>query len=254
MAMKPFKFPTTILASVALVWLANSGFAGEEVTIPKARLEELERKAGELEKLKQELNKSQGEREQLKQEKEKAEAEKQQLQKAKDEAEKKAAAESKAAAEAKATAAAVQVKAPLPYAAPPMASLPPLKEGEVVSAMDLMGHYAADARAAAGRYEKKRVTVEGEIVGFSKPMFVRPYKIHLKTGDAVKKVFCTLYPPDQYKAVYPAKNGMVLTGLTSREAEVTLFKVGQTVIVEGKCTGADDTGVHLGGCAIRSLK
>jgi len=252
--MKPFKFAPTILLSAALLCLAGSGFTEEQVAIPKSRLEELERQAAELEKLKRELNKSQDEKQQLKLEKEKAEAEKQQLQKAKEEAEKKAAAESKAAAEAKAAAVAAQAKAPSAYVAPPMASLPPLKEGEVVSAMDLMGHYAADVRAAAARYEKKRIAVEGEIVGFSKPMFVRPYKIHLKTGDAVKKVFCTLYPPDQYKAVYPTKNGMVLVGLTSREAEVTLFKVGQTVVIEGKCAGADEAGVHLGGCGLKSVK
>ena len=251
--MRPFRFPSTILVSVALLWLASPGFTEEEVSIPKSRLEELERKAAELEKLKQELNKSQGEKKQLKQEKEKAEAERLQLQKTKDEAEKRAAAQSKVAAEAKAAAAA-QMKAPPAYVPPPMASLPPLKEGEVTSAMDLMGHYVADARAAAERYEKKRIAVEGEIIGFSKPMFVRPYKIELKTGDALKKVFCTLNPPAEYRAVYPAKNGMVLVGLTSRQAEVTLFKVGQTVVIEGKCTGADDSGVYLSGCVLKSAK
>lgn len=252
--MKPLKFASAVLLVIGALCLASFAFAEEEVTIPKSRLEELERKAAELEKLKQQLNKSQDEKEQLKQEKEKAEAEKQQLEKAKAEAEKKAAAESKAAAEAKAAAVAAQAKAPPAYAPPTMSSLPPLKAGEVVSAMDLMGHFAADPRAAAERYKGRRITVEGEIAGFGKPMFVRPYKLHLKTGDPLRKVFCTLYPPDEYKAVYPARNGTVLVGLTTREAEVTLFKVGQTVVVEGKCTGADEAGVSLGECALKSVK
>lgn len=227
------------LVSATLAMAAPA--ADDTVTIPKSKLQELERKAAELEKLKKELNKSEVEKEQIKKEKEEAETEKRQLQKAKEDAETKAA---------KALAA-----PPAPArVSPPMASLPLLKEGEVVDSVDLLNHYLAEPAAAAQRYGKEHLLVRGEIVGFSKPMFVRPYKILLKTGDPVKRVVCTLYPTDQYRAVYPSKNGTVLVGLTAREAEVPLFKVGQTVVIEGTCKGANDEGVHLGSCSLKSVQ
>jgi hypothetical protein len=229
-------FVVAVVMAVAAVTPAD-----DTVTIPKSRLEELERKATELEKLKKELNKAAVEKEQLKQEKEKSESEKRQLLKAKD------AAESKAA---KAAAAAPVVT----RVSPPLASLPPLQEGETVNAADLLNHYLADASAAAQRYGRQRIRVEGEIAGFHKPMFVRPYKVLLKTADPTRRVVCTLFPEEEYKAVYPARNGTELVGVTARDAEVPLLKVGQTLLLEASCKGLDSDGVGLSQCAIKSVK
>lgn len=215
--------------------------AEDTVTIPKSRLEELERQAAELEKLKRQLNRTEQEKEQLKQRQAQSEAEKQQLRKAKE------------AAETKAAAAAAALPPPARLS-PAMASLPPLKEGDVVDALDLLNHFLADPPAAAARYEKQPIQVQGEIAGFSKPMFVRPYKILLKTADPTKRVVCTLFPPAQYKAVYTAKNGTQLVGLTTHESEVPLFRVGQKVIIEGSCRGANDDGVQLGTCMLKAVE
>lgn len=235
------------LAGLALVIgaglaVAPATAADDTVTIPRSKLEELERKAAELDKLQKELNRSEAEKARIRKEKEKAETEKRQLQQAKEDAETRAAQ-------------AVAAAAPAPaYVPPPLVSLAPLKAGEVVEAKELPGHYLADPRAAAERYEKERLAVRSEVAGFSKPMFVRPYKFLLKTADPGRRVVCALYPPEQYKAVYAAKNGTVLVGLTTREAEVPLFKVGQTVVVEGSCRGADAEGVHLSSCGLKSVQ
>ena len=215
--------------------------ADDTVTIPKSRLEALERKAAELEKLQKELHQVAVEKEQLKQEKEKSEREKRQLRQAKEEAESKAA---------KATAATPIVT----RISPPLGSLPPLPAGATVNAADLLNHYLADASAAAQRYGKQRLRVEGEIAGFHKPMFVRPYKVLLKTADPTRRVVCTLFPPEQYKAVHTARNGLELVGVTVRDAEVPLLKVGQTLVLEGVCKGLDSDGVGLSQCAIKSVK
>jgi Skp family chaperone for outer membrane proteins len=229
---------------LAVVGFASVALAQETVTIPKARLAELERKEAELEKLKKELHRAQGEKEQLQSEQERLKAEKAQLKKAKEEAE----------ARAGAAAAAAQSEPRISYVSPPLASLPPLQPDEVVNAMDLMNHYVADAAAAEQRYGKGTLQVQGEVVGLEKLMFVRHYTLLLKTADAQKRVVCTVHPPDQYKTLYTVKNGTELAWANERQGPVTFVKVGQTVIVEGKCKGLRDAGVAMSGCALKSAQ
>ncbi|MGA2139926.1 MAG: hypothetical protein ABSH14_13800 [Verrucomicrobiia bacterium] len=214
----------------------------DTVTIPKSRLEELERKAAELDNLQGELKQSRAEQENLRQ--------------AREEADRKAAEQIKAAAAAKAeaekTAEHARVVAAAAYTAAPMESLPPLKPGQPVSSVDLLAHYAADPVAAGTRYGKGRITVEGEIVGFSKPPFIRPYELLLKTADPARRVVCGIEPPGEYKAVYPAKSGTVLVGITTRGDKVTLLQVGQPVVIEGQCGGLHGPNVTLDGCILKS--
>src|SRR2546422_84127 len=129
---------------VVIAGLALSALAEEMVTIPKSRLQDLERKEAELEKLKAELSKAKGENVQLK----------------------------RPHAEAVAKIAGAPANEPVvTHVSPPMASLPPLKEGEMVDAVDLANHYRAGAAAADERYRKQKFKVRGEVAGFEKPMF-----------------------------------------------------------------------------------
>ena len=220
----------------------------DTVTIPKSRLEELERKAAELDSLQGELKQSKAEQENLR--------------KAREEADRKAAEQTKAAAAARADAekaaeharaiAAAAQSGATAYTAPPMESLPPLKPGKPVSSTDLLAHYAADPVTAGTRYGKGRITVEGEIVGFDKPPFIRPYELLLKTGDPARRVVCDIEPPSEYKAVYPAKSGTVLVGITTGGDKVTLLRVGQPVVIEGRCGGLHGPNVTLDGCILKS--
>jgi hypothetical protein len=250
------------LASVCLFLTLSIGVPAlhaEEnmVTIPKSRLDELERKAAELERLQRQLRQTKVEQEELRHAKEEADRKAAEQIKAaaaaKAEAEKAAAAARKSAEDTRALALAARSRATA-YAAQPIGSLPPLKPGEPVSSMDLLAHFAADPVAAAARYGTGRITVEGEIVGFSKPPFIRPYDLLLRTGDPLRRVVCGVDPPGEYKAVYPANSGLLLVGITTRGDEVTLLQVGQIVVIEGRCHGLRGPNVTLGGCVVKSVR
>jgi multidrug efflux pump subunit AcrA (membrane-fusion protein) len=218
--------------------------AAEMVTIPKSRLEELERKEAELEKFKAELNQTQSEKQRLESERARLQGEQEQLKK------------DKAAAEAKAVAAAktARAEAVIPRDTPPMTTLPPLQKGEIVDAMDLMNHYRADAPAAEKRYGAQAIRVQGEVTGFEKPMFLSYYEVYLKTTDPNWNVMCRVYPPEMYSAVFTAKGGEGIIGSTSAGARTTLAKVGQIIVVEGRCNGLHSQTVTLSSCALQSAQ
>jgi len=213
-------FPNALLVLTCLLGPAPPppAAAQETVTLPKARLEELERKEKELEKLKAELSAAQGETARLRQEKDAA---------------------------VRAAAAAAPAKPEVVHISPPLATLPPLRAGEVVDARDLANHYRADASAAAARYGRQRIRVRGEVVGFEKPLFVRPYRILLRGPDRQTRVLCTVHPPDRFKAVFTIHAGTELVGLTAGETRVPLAKIGQPVTIEGRCAGLDGDVVKL---------
>ena len=204
--------------------------AQETVTLPKARLEELERKEKELERLKTELSAAKGETVRLKKEKDEA------------------------VAKAATAVAAAGTDVAVAHVSPPLATLAPLQAGEVVDAMDLANHYRADAGAAAARYGRQRIRVRGEVIGFEKPMFVRPYRILLKGPDRQTRVVCTIRPPDTYKAVFTINAGTQLVGLTANETRVALARIGDTVCLEGKCTGLEGNLVELSAGALVSAQ
>ena len=216
--------------------------AAEMVTIPKSRLEELERKEAELEKLKAELNQTQGEKQRLESERARLQSEQAQLKQAKE------AAEAKAAA----TAATAKAELVIPHDTPPMTTLPPLQKGEIVDAMDLMNHYRADAPAAERRYGTQAIRVQGEVTRFEKPMFVSYYVMYLKTTESRWRVMCRVYPPAHYSATFTVKAGEEMVGATSAGARTTLAKVGQKVLLEGRCDGLRDQLLTLSGCTLLS--
>lgn len=262
--------PRHFTLALACVACLAAGFAraDDNVTIPKSKLEELERKAAELDRIQRELNRS--------------ESENKALQKAKADAEAKATADAKAAqaaqaaaaqtareaqaaaakAEAEARAANARANAaatnPAPaYLAPPLESLPPLTPDTVVTSLDLLAHFATNEAAARARYAAKgeRITVEGEIVGFKRAPFVSPYAVLLKTGDPVRRVEVWFMPPDRFKAVYPRQNGTQLVGQTGdRGAEVVLYHTGQVLTVTARCGKLHENGLALEDCVVKTVR
>src|SRR5207244_13122977 len=126
--------------------------AQETVTIPKSRLEELQRKEAELDSLKGDLKATKGENLQLKKQHQE---------------------------DAVKISATPHTQPVVMHVSPPMASLPPLNPGEIVDAMDLANYYRADAAAADHRFRKQVLKVQGEISGFEKPTFIRDDGIFL---------------------------------------------------------------------------
>jgi len=201
--------------------------AQETVTIPKSRLEELERKEAELERLNGPASKLQ-----------------RAIQNAKTKKQDEAAAQG-SPAETR-----VSPPAPAQRETRSFTSLPPLEKDIVVSASDLGAHYRAHGAGADERYRKRRFKVQGEIVGFEKPALVRNYYILLKTAEPQTRVICDFYPPENFKAVYTINAGSVLVG-TLPDTRVPIAKVGDNVVIEGRCKGLSGGGVKLTTCEMK---
>ncbi len=207
----------------------SRAFSQESVTIPKSRLEELERKEAELEKLK-------------------------------DATPKPSPPVQNSAPQKQEEPVPIQ-NPPHATAAPPtqpltpavsLTSLPPLEKETVVPAADLASHFRTDPAAADRRYRKHTFQVRGEIAGFEKPLLVRDYAILLKAAEPQTRVACDFYPPDKFKAVFAANSGTELVGLLPDGSRVTLAKVGDTVLIEGRCKGLSGISVKLTDCQLKS--
>jgi hypothetical protein len=213
-----------LTAGLALAALcpATLAAADDTVTIPKSRLEELERKAAELERLRATNPPAT------------------------------ATVETKpATASVPATTAPAPKTRPAPAAARPApVAVPtaPLEAGEIIAAEDLADHFLADRDAATARYRGKKITVRGRIVGFDKPMFIRNYKVLLQTSEQAIRVSCDIYPPSEYQAIYTTKEGAELVALISERERITLARIGDTVTYTGECKGLKDNSVRLTGC------
>jgi len=272
--MKPTSVVGVLLLGLLALGMPWTLLAQDNVTIPKSRLEEMERKEKELERLKGGPSKTNDAK--AKPNKEKAAAKppaappaaqnappvvtnvvpaspapsdseverlKSELTKTKDENLRLKQENEKAAARSQA--------APfVNYVSTPMASLPQLKPEDVVEAMDLANYYHADAAAADQRYRKQKFTVRGEIVAFEKPPFLTNYRILLKTPDRAVKVICELNPPENANAVFTVNHGEQLVALAG-ERRVPMLKVGDTVQVAGWCRGADGSDVNFAGTDLR---
>ncbi len=275
--MKPSPLaPVLVLGLLSLV-VAWPLCAQDNVTIPKSRLEELERKEKELERLKGFLGKTNDANAQLQKANTNAAAKSQaaplvapaatkvgsagleskkeielerlkaELSRAKEENVQLKKENEKTAAQLKATPAATPAAT---HVSPPLASLPPLKPDDVVEAMDLANYYQADAAATDQRYRRKKFAVRGEIVGFERMPFLTNYRILLKTTDRTMKVICELSPPEYAKTVFTISHGEQLVALAGGR-RVPMVKVGDTVQIAGWCRGVSGSDVNFFGTDIK---
>jgi hypothetical protein len=201
-----------LLPLVSLLLVPATGRAQDKVTIPKSRLEELERKEKELEKLKG----SPPERANI----------------------------TPAATPAAPSAATNQTEPVIKLQLVPLAELPAFRDGESVEAIELASYYLQDPAAADQRFKKHKMIVRGEITGFEKPMFLRNYRILLKGPERDKPIICDLLRPETLNSVFTSNHGAELVGMQG-ETRVGLAKVGQKVMVQGVCKGRHDTSVLI---------
>lgn len=178
--------------------------AQDNVTIPKSRLEELERKEAELERLRG---------------KSVAPNQSTPLDPGKP-------------AEATIGAPAAPVSKP----APPIASLPPFVDGQTIEATELAGYFRRDRALADQRFHNRKMVVRGEIVSLDTTKFKRNYQLILEGNDRDTRVRCDLVPPDRFKAVYTVEEGSRLVGLQG-ETRVPIARLGDKVRVTGTCKG-----------------
>ncbi len=205
-------------ALLCLASMPQSSLAQENVTIPKSRLDELEKKAAELDRLKGDLNKTKAENVQLQRQNQ----------------------------EANAKLATLPGVAPATNTSPAITTLPPLTEHDIVEAEDLANYFKFDPKAAEQRFAKRKFRIRGIVAGFEKPPFIRPYKVLLKTADPHQVVACEFSPEDRFSAVFPAKNGTELRGLDSGVA-IIILRLGDHVLVDAECRRGRESGVIVTG-------
>jgi len=194
--------------------------AQDSVTVPKSRLEELERKEQELEKLKGDVKSTKSENTELKK------------QHVEDQTK-------------------IEKLEPVVHVSPPMESLPALARGEVVDALDLANHYIADSKVADARYANKRFLLRGEITGFSRTVFVRPFKVLLKSTNRDCPVKCEFFPPPAWRSVITTKDGSELVAVKADESRARIARVGDTVLITGTCEGKKADGVIMSATEIK---
>ena len=200
-----------------VIGYVSSGLAQDTVTIPKSRLEELERKEAELQKLKQGTTNAPAGN----------------------------VPTPYNAPPAATTTPGAQPPPPVPTrVSPPAASLPPMTQGEIVDALDIANQYLADVPSSDKRYRGQKIIVRGEIVGFEKAMFLRDYKVLLAGPDRSTKVVCDLVTPRKYSAAFTIDHGSQIVGQFGENRE-TFGRVGQVVLVHGRCKGWKDGSVVI---------
>jgi len=204
-------FGPAVCALVLLV--AAPVQAQDTVPVPKSRLDELERKERELERLKGDVAKTNAENVELKQKLQQALTNQ-------------------------------TAVPPPPHPVPALATLPPLQPGDVIDSKDLIAFYRQEPAAADQRFRNQRVTIAGEIAGFEKPLLKRNYRVLLPGNEPTAKVICDFYPPDKFNAVMIANHGTQLVGVMG-ETKVPLAKVGERVLIKGLCKGARESNVML---------
>jgi hypothetical protein len=207
------------LAGVLLILLTSVSMpadAQENVTIPKSRLEELERKEAELEKLRKASKSNEPNQPDLPQTNRVAP-----------------------------TSQTVPVR---PIA--PANSLPRLTADETVNALDLAGHYAANVATADQRYRDKTFKLSGEIERFEKPMFVRNYKLILRTAERRIRIVCDVRPPDRFTAIFKVNNGSGLAAHTAGGVRESIAQVADIVVVTGRCRGLKEDDILMDRCEL----
>ncbi len=198
--------------------------AQDTVTVPKSRLEELEQKERELERLKKESAKP--------------------LPPA-------PSAQKSTLSTPVSTSGETSGSPILTKSTPAIASLPPLEPGQIVDSLDLAHHYHTDPAAADRRYGGQRLSVRGEIVGFEKPLLRRNYKIALQSPDRETKVVCDIYPPEKFSSVFTVDHGSQLVGAIG-ETRIPITKIGDKVLVTGRCKGLRESAVLITGGELKT--
>ena len=142
-------------------------------------------------------------------------------------------------------------RAPEP-AARPVAELPPVKPDEVMDTAELLQQFRTDPPRATRRYLNKSFRVRGVIERFEPKLFIRKYDVILESPDRFVHAIAGFDYPSDYRAIYTTQRGQTLVGKPAENSELTLMRVGQKIILEGKCKGARDTDIVFSGCRLIS--
>jgi hypothetical protein len=133
--------------------------------------------------------------------------------------------------------------------APPVPALPPLQPGEVIDAGTLIGHFQADPAQAESRYRKQTFALRGEVLRFNPKLARRAYDVILVSPDPRVELVCSFGYEEPFRSVYTRERGRTLVARLGETSAQTLWRVGQTTVIRGRCAGLKDGVIHFTRCA-----
>jgi hypothetical protein len=128
------------------------------------------------------------------------------------------------------------------------ADLPAIQETNSIPAGVLVEHFRADAAAADARYRDRVFLVTGEVVDFETALLGRTYSVRLHTPERLVRVVCRFNYVDKYRSVMTRDKGRTLVGRIDDRAARVLFRLGDQVVIRGRCQGMKDEEILLTGC------
>jgi hypothetical protein len=128
--------------------------------------------------------------------------------------------------------------------------LPPLQKGETADVRDLVAQFHSDPDAAGRRYDRQRFQVKGTIEAFELVLFESRYRVRLTSPTPEYQVTCGFYYGNRYQSVFRRHEGKELVGRIDDRAVQPILRVGQPVVIRGKCTGLKAGEIRFTGCEL----
>lgn len=132
----------------------------------------------------------------------------------------------------------------------PMTTLSPVARGESVNVVDLLNHYAADPAAADLRYKKREFKLHGVVVDFEKKLISSGYKAIFRVPNSGLKIVCNVGVPTKFTNLYTTHEHEQIVAETSRSNPFVLARVGEEVIIDGRCSGLHDGTITFDYCEL----
>lgn len=123
----------------------------------------------------------------------------------------------------------------------------PVAEGVMVTVAELVDSYRTSPLAGDARYKGRRFRVEGKVRSFKKPFVGMVWTVQLEGADRLGLVRCPLSFPG-ISDLRESGNGRILEGRRPFRDWQVMLEQGQTVVVEGECTGIDDAVIGFKNC------
>jgi hypothetical protein len=119
-----------------------------------------------------------------------------------------------------------------------------------IPATQLARLFLSNPETAANRYQGKAFRIQGSVEDFGQKRFVRSFFILLKTETPDIDLRCQFSYVDDYRKVYTDKRERQFLGESPNGVARVLASKGQTITIQGKCTGLKGDILEFKDCSI----
>lgn len=141
----------------------------------------------------------------------------------------------------------VAARAAASPARPAGGELPAIKPGEVVEAQALLNHYRTGPIGADRRYKDQRFKIRGIVERIDPPFAGLTYTLFLRGPDKFGLIRCATKSPG-ITAVSMTPDRRTILGEPAFKPKRPLATIGDTITLEGICTGYRDSMIHFDKC------